>query len=113
MHEFALAENIITTVCEKITGDLTNVSEINIEVGVFAGVVTESLEFGLKLILNEKNVPDITININEVPAEIKCECGKKYKITDMFEGCPDCASFNRSISSGTDVLINSVELKDG
>ena len=52
MHEFALAENIITTVCEKITGDLTNVSEINIEVGVFAGVVTESLEFGLKLILN-------------------------------------------------------------
>ena len=113
MHEFALAENIIETICEKVTDNFSTVTEINIDVGAFSGVVTESLKFGLLLIMNEKNTPDIAVNINDVPAVVLCECGKKYKISDMFESCPECHSFNRSITSGTDVMINSVEIKDG
>ena len=112
MHEFALSENIIETICEKVTDDFSIITEINIDVGAFSGVVTESLKFGLQLILNEKKRSDIRVNINNVPAVIKCECGEKYEIRDVFESCPECHSFNRSITSGTDVIINSVELRE-
>ena len=93
MHEFALAENIIETICENVTDN-------------FAAI-------GLELIINEKDASNITVNINDIPAVARCECGKKYETRDMFESCPECRSFNRSIVSGSDVIINSVEMRDG
>ena len=113
MHEFALAENIIETIVENVKDNFADITEINIDVGVFAGVVSESLKFGLELIIKEKGASNITVNINDLPAVARCECGKKYETRDMFESCPECRSFNRSIVSGSDVIINSVEIRDG
>ncbi len=110
MHEFALAQDIVETISTKVTDNLEKVSNINIDVGVFSGVVVDSLDFGLKIILAEKNIPGVKINIVEVPTIARCECGKEYEIKEIFENCPQCHSFNRKLISGMDIVINSVEL---
>ncbi len=110
MHEFALAQDIVETISTKVTDELEKISNINIDVGAFSGVVVDSLDFGLKIILAEKNIPGVKINIVEVPTIARCECGKEYEIKEIFENCPKCHSFNRKLISGMDIVINSVEL---
>jgi hydrogenase nickel incorporation protein HypA/HybF len=112
MHEFALAEDIVKTIQSKVTADLERVSNINIEVGAFSGVVIDSLEFGLKIIMKEKNNDMVGINIIQVRTLARCECGREYKIKNIFESCPDCQSLTRKIISGTDVVIQSVEIRE-
>lgn len=112
MHEFALAQDIVETITTKVTEDLEKVSTINIDVGTFSGIVAESLDFGLKVILAEKHNPDININITPIPSIARCECGNEYRVNEIFESCPHCQSFNRELISGMDIVINSVEVSE-
>ena len=112
MHEFGLAQDIINTISSEVSSDVKKISQINIDVGAFSGIVVDSLDFGLRIILNEKKNTFAKININQVPTIVSCECGKEYEIKNMFENCPVCKSFNRKFISGMDIVINSVELKE-
>ena len=110
MHEFSLAQDIFETINRSLSNDLDKLTAIHIEVGEFSGVVADSLEFGLSIILGEKNLPKVKIDITTVPAAAVCQCGQEYPIKDILENCPACQSYNRKITSGADVLIRSIEL---
>ncbi|UCH96138.1 MAG: hydrogenase maturation nickel metallochaperone HypA [Candidatus Aminicenantes bacterium] len=110
MHEFALAQDIVETISRKVAEDLNKVTAIHIDVGEFSGVVADSLEFGLTVILADKNLPNVNVNITIVPVTAVCECSHEYQIKDILENCPRCHSFNRKITSGADVIIRSIEL---
>ena len=112
MHEFALAQDIVETITTRVTKDLEKVSAINLDVGAFSGVVAESLDFGLKVILAEKHNPDVKINITRIPSVARCQCGNEYRVEEIFESCPRCQSFNRELISGMDIVINSVEVSE-
>lgn len=112
MHEFALAEDIVKTIQSKVTADLEKISRINIDVGAFSGVVVDSLEFGLKIMMKENNNGLVSISINRVPTMARCECGREYEIKNVFENCPGCQSLTRKIISGMDVVIQSVEISE-
>lgn len=112
MHEFALAEDIVKTIEKEISSDFSQMQEIELEVGTFAGVVTESLEFGLTVILKDKDAEHVKVKIISVPAQCSCECGHQYEIENIFQECPQCQSLNRSMNSGTDVIISSVEIAE-
>jgi hydrogenase nickel insertion protein HypA len=112
MHEFALAEDIVTALKQKMAEDFDRLSKVSIEVGSLSGVVADSLEFGLQIIFQEERSNNVDIEIISVASRARCECGHKYKIEDMFSGCPRCQSFIREIISGKDILIDSVEIED-
>jgi len=112
MHEFALAEDIIKTIGTSVNHNYESISQINIEVGPFSGVVIDSLEFGIQIIMKEKSNSTVKINVKQVPAMAQCQCGKSYAFTAMFDGCPVCNSLQRKIISGMDILINSVEIRE-
>ncbi len=113
MHEFSLAQDIIETIGRNVAAsDMTKLTAIHIEVGEFAGVVVDSLEFGLQIVLKDKNMGSVTIDITRIPAFALCECKSEYQIKDILESCPVCHSFNRTLTSGKDVIIKSIELAD-
>lgn len=112
MHEFALAHDIINTIRKEVTEDLGKILAIHIDVGAFSGVVPDSLDFGLKVILEEKDNGKVKIDINTVPTVAACECGNKYQLQDIFECCPACQSYERQLLSGTDITIKSVEINE-
>ena len=112
MHEFALAEDIVRTIGTRINHDFRNISQINISVGSLSGVVIDSLEFGLQIVMKEKKNPSVRINIIQVQARAQCQCGKKYVLRSMFDECPACKSLQRKIISGTDIVINSIEIRE-
>ena len=113
MHELALAEDIVQTIREKVTPDLGKVISLTIRSGKFSGVVAESLEFGLRLAFQESDNPEINIQIHQEATCARCSCGHEYEMTDMFSACPKCQSWQRTMLSGTDLIIESVEIDDG
>jgi hydrogenase nickel incorporation protein HypA/HybF len=112
MHEFALAEDILKTIGARINHDFKNLSQINITVGSLSGVVIDSLEFGLQIVMKEKNNLSVRINIDQAEARAQCQCGKQYILRSMFDECPVCKSLQRKIMSGTDIVINSIEIRE-
>jgi hydrogenase nickel incorporation protein HypA/HybF len=112
MHEFAIADDIVTTIINKVYPDLTKIQVINLEVGTLSGVVVDSLDFGLSAILEEKNAPGIKVNITTTPTQARCQCGKEYEIKEILDSCPQCESMYREIISGKDVIINSIEVNE-
>ena len=112
MHELALAQDIVAVICEKVTGDPSKITRINIDLGTFSGAVAESLEWGLKITMEEKNAPGAAININRIAAVARCECGEEYQLDDILETCSKCGSINRELVSGMDIVINSVEIAE-
>lgn len=110
MHEFSLAQDIIETISRSVCENLEKITAVHIDVGEFSGVVVDSLEFGLTVVLEDKNLSHVKININTVAATAVCECSHQYQIKDILESCPKCQSFIRKIISGTDVIIRSVEI---
>jgi len=112
MHEYTLAENIVDTIRVQATPRLEQVQQISLDVGRFAGVVADSLKFGLQVIFRESGNREPDVEITEVPALARCECGTEYEIQDLLENCPNCHSYNRKIRSGTDVILRSVEVDE-
>jgi hydrogenase nickel incorporation protein HypA/HybF len=113
MHEFSLAQDIMGTIGRNVAAcDMAKLAVIHIEVGEFAGVVVDSLEFGLQMVLQDKNLGSVKIDITRVPAFAVCECKNEYQIKDILESCPVCGSYNRTLTSGKDVIIKSIELSD-
>ena len=110
MHEFALAQDIMETISRSVSENLEKITAIYIDVGEYSGVVVDSLEFGLTVVLEDKNLAHVKINITAVPGAAVCECGHHYQIKDILESCPRCQSFNRKITSGADVIIRSIEI---
>ncbi len=112
MHEFAIAQDIISSLKTSLKDDMRDITAIDIEIGAFSGIVTDSLSFGLETIFAENDIANVRINIKKCKAEATCKCGNKYVISDIFELCPKCGSASRDISSGTEILVKSVNLRD-
>lgn len=110
MHEFGLAQDIMAAVKQEVGEDFIHVSAIHIDVGDFSGVVAESLEFGLKVCLEDAEMNDTKIHVKKIPAAAICECENQYTINDIMDACPACNSFKRKITAGKDVIIKSLEV---
>ena len=113
MHEFAIAQDIIFSLEKSLGEDFGRISRINIEVGSFSGIVSDSLKFGLETLLKTENVKGrVDININEKETTATCECGNEYKIETVFDLCPVCHSSVRDIGNGMNIFVDSVEIKE-
>ena len=112
MHEFAIAQDIVSSLEIQLKEDLEMITSIEIEAGAFAGIVADSLIFGIETILAEKQIIDVDIEIDQAEAEALCKCGHSYKLKDVFELCPECGSAVREMKSGTELSVKSVNIKD-
>ena len=112
MHEFAIAQDIVSSLEQQLKEDLNMITSIEIEAGAFAGIVSDSLVFGLETFLAEKEIRDVDVMIRQVEAEAVCTCGTVYKLKDVFELCPQCGSAAREMKNGTDLSVKSVHLKE-
>ena len=66
-------EEIIATLEKKLADDFVKITSLHIKVGAFSGVVLESLQFGLELILKERDLTNTRVKLLLVPAKVKCE----------------------------------------
>ncbi|EKD26764.1 MAG: hypothetical protein ACD_79C01025G0003 [uncultured bacterium] len=103
MHEFSVAQNIINIIIEN--NKENPVSEAIIRIGALSGVVKESLEFYMEIMIEENSLKDLKVSLVEEPIKCQCTCGNIYTTRSMFDGCPVCQGFERKILEGRDCTI--------
>jgi hydrogenase nickel incorporation protein HypA/HybF len=129
MHEWALAEAVISTV-SQIAGKerLREVTEVRIKVGELQQVELDILKFALSQLETPK-FRNAKFNIETVNAELKCRvCGYKWifskeglnkdvaeaihfvpEIAHAYVKCPECGSPDFEILQGRGVWLESVK----
>jgi hydrogenase nickel incorporation protein HypA/HybF len=136
MHEWALAESIITTAVETAENKkLKIISEIKIRVGELQQIEQDILEFALGEIIKSQNgkLKNVKTVIETEESNLKCKnCGNKWKFKDMKEKlsdddsesihfipevtfvhtrCPKCSSPDFEIITGRGISITSIKGK--
>jgi len=129
MHEWTLAEAVISTVSQIAEKEgLREVAEVEIKVGELQQIELDVLEFALSQLKNSK-FKNAKFNIETVKAELKCRvCGHKWifkkekvdketaeaihfvpEIAHAYIRCPKCGSPDFEVLQGRGVWLESVK----
>jgi len=128
MHEWALAEAVISTVSQIVEKEgLKEVAEVEIKVGELQQIERDILEFALSQLKTLK-LKNVKFHIKTVKAELKCRvCGHKWifrkekmneeiaeaihfvpEIAHTYIKCPKCGSPDFEILKGRGIWLESV-----
>jgi hydrogenase nickel incorporation protein HypA/HybF len=128
MHEWALAEAVISTVSQIAEKEgLKEVAEVEIKVGELQQIELDILEFALSQLKTLK-LKNVKFHIKTVRAELKCRvCGHKWifrkekmneeiaeaihfvpEIAHTYIKCPKCGSPDFEILKGRGIWLESV-----
>lgn len=122
MHEGALAQEIVRVVEQHLAGykragqagrQIGRVSRVNVAVGELAAVVPDSLRFWFEALVKGTPLEEAELAIHEVPVCARCsDCGSTFEISGPDFRCPTCGPARVEITSGRELLIESIELAD-
>lgn len=134
MHEWALAESIITTAIEAAEKEkLKTIKEIKIQIGELQQIEQDIFEFALNEIskVQDEKLKNVKIKIETIKSTLTCKnCEHTWSFSDMKkklnedEGeaihfipevafvhtrCPKCGSPDFEITTGRGVSISSIK----
>jgi hydrogenase nickel incorporation protein HypA/HybF len=108
MHELAITESLVSTVCERV-GD-AKVSRVRLEVGKLSGVVPDAILFCFDVCTKGTALEGARLEIDEVVARAHCrDCDLETVIDDSIPLCT-CGSANVALLSGQELRIKEVEV---
>lgn len=140
MHEWALAESVLTTALEAAKKEkLHHITEIIIAIGELQQIEQDIFDFALKEIIKEKNglLHKAKVTIQTEESVLHCNrCGHQWKFREMQKNlnerdaeaihfvpevalvhtrCPKCSSPDFTITKGRGVSILSIrgEIENG
>lgn len=134
MHEWALAESILTAALESAEKEkLKKITEIKISIGELQQIEQDIFEFSLNEIIKSQGekLKDVKIKIETEKSTLKCKsCENTWKFSDMKKKlnedeseaihfipevafvhtrCPKCGSPDFEITTGRGVSITSIK----
>jgi hydrogenase nickel incorporation protein HypA/HybF len=113
MHEMSIAVDILDAV-ERAAAGVGHVMRIEVAVGPFSGVCPDSLELGLEAAAGARGLGRPEIVVLRLDASLECRrCGRVYAGTDIAELCPACGALEKRIISGRELVLNSVDVRNG
>ena len=113
MHELSIAHDIVRTALDACDRGPEKLRALSVRVGQLSSVVIPSLEMCLSAVLEDRGLEGVDIRIRETPARAECACGEEYEPDSLFSECPNCGGFEREITGGREVVLDSIEVDDG
>jgi len=110
MHEFSIAMNIVDIATEHaIRENAKIIREVEIEVGVFSGVVVDALEFAMESAVKETMLEKAECKILVIKGLARCpECNHEYETDDLLSPCPECSATPPVIIRGKELRVKSL-----
>ena len=108
MHELAITQSIVDTVCGRTDG--ARVTVVRLEIGKLSGVVPDAVRFCFDLVADGTTLDGATLQISEPTGEAQCRtCGQTFATSDLILLC-ECGSADVELLRGDQLLIKSVEV---
>lgn len=113
MHEMSLCESIVQTLEEQArVQQYEKVQLVRLEIGALAGVEPEALRFGFEVVTQGTLAEGAQLDIVPVAGQAWClPCAKKVAVSQRFDACPHCGSYQLQITSGEELRIKELEVQ--
>lgn len=110
MHELSIAQSILGIVENTVKeNNAVIVKELELEIGLLAGVEFEALDFALRVISNDSILRNTSIIVNKSEGKANClDCGKIFTLNSLFESCPACNGYRYKIIKGKELRVKSI-----
>jgi len=112
MHELSIALGIVD-IAEKETkkANKNKVELIELEIGTLAGIEFDSLDFIWPTAVKNTVLETAEKKINVVEGTAKCgDCGHTFKLKKVYDSCPNCNSYLKTILKGKELRIVCLEV---
>jgi len=110
MHELSIAMSIVELAEEyAVKENAEKVTELEIEVGDFSGVVIDALEFAMEEAVKGSICERAVWKIIPVHPLARCgSCGYTYHPESLFQPCPVCGEYGSEILHGEELRLRSI-----
>ena len=112
MHELSVALGIVKIAeIETARANAEEVELIELEIGTLAGIEFESLDFVWPSAVKDTVLEHAIKKINIIKGKGKClDCDAVFEIDHLYDACPKCDSFLKSILQGKELRIKVMEV---
>jgi hydrogenase nickel incorporation protein HypA/HybF len=111
MHELALAERLVRMVVETATSAGGRPVKAKLMLGELAGVDQEALAFGFEITRRGTPADGCTLEVEAVPARLKCDSCGEERGGDLVSTCAACGAFGAAILAGREMRLCSVDVE--
>lgn len=114
MHELSAAQEILNIINQHLPEQNSgSIKTIKVKAGKLSNILPDSLTFCFKALVSETPFQNVKLEITEIPLKILCNnCNKESEIDLPVFACPGCKSNRIKIISGTELLVDEIELLD-
>ena len=112
MHELSLSESMVSAALATPGVRPEGLRSLNVSVGALSSASPAALSFCLELVLEQRGLQGVKVNLREVPARVRCRCGDEHCPENLWDPCPKCGGFDREPIEGHDVVLDSVEVEN-
>lgn len=112
MHEMSIAEGIVQVLEDQAkVQNYQKVEKVWLEIGAMAGIELDSLRFCFDAVTNGTLAENAALEIIEIRGEAWCmHCAKTVYVSQRFDACPDCGSYQLQVTGGAEMRIKELEV---
>lgn len=113
MHEMSLVAGLFEILEEKAREhSARRVTAVKLRVGKLSGAVPELLATAFDMYKKGTLAEGAVLEAVPEPVRVRCrDCGLEFETDDYVFTCRDCGSAGIEILSGTELLVESIELE--
>lgn len=115
MHELGIMKNVLEVALEYSEMNcVKKIQAINLSVGALSDIVPQYAQMFFELIAKDTVAENAKINIEKIPAKIRCRsCGTETEmdINHLINECDKCGSKSIELISGREFRVNSMEVE--
>lgn len=112
MHEMSIAQSVLEIVEETARRNRgVKVRAVWLEIGALSTVVPEALRFCFDAVVRGTIVENASLHIETTPGMAWClPCGTEVPLASIGDSCPQCGSYQLSITRGNDMRVKEIEI---
>lgn len=113
MHELSIVANLFEILEEKAKEKKAKkILSVTLKVGALSGAVPEFLKTAFDVYKKETFADKAILKIEKVPLKIQClKCNAKIQKDDFIFICDKCGSQELKTLSGTELLLEKIEME--
>jgi len=110
MHELSIAQSIVELAEQEARNyNAVIIEELELEIGVLAGIDTDALMFALESATKGSQLEKARILTQQIAGVGHCgDCENLFPVETLFSACPFCGSFAVKIIKGKELRIKSI-----
>jgi len=113
MHEFGIASDLLEAAlveADRIGGGFPSV--IGVRLGGDIGIDLDALQTSFEALVAHRELGDLSLEIEPVPAQCRCECGEVFDVLDLLAVCPICGSCQSERIPGPGLSVSFLEFDE-